>query len=205
MPRTTDARSGRTKQEGADTSRLGAFSDAVIAVIITIMVLELRPPEAPTLEALLRLWPTVISYVVSYVFIAIIWVNHHHLLRLVQRVTPRLIWQNFVHLFVVSLLPFATSWIAQSRLAPTPMAVYAAIFVLVDLAYLVFEREVLAQADAVAMPERSQRLARRRTLVALAIFVGATIAAPFIPWLGFGLICAALILYLRPEALARPG
>ncbi len=64
------------KQEGADTSRLGAFCDAVIAVIITIMVLELRPPEAPTLEALLQLWPTVISYVVSYIFIANIWVNH---------------------------------------------------------------------------------------------------------------------------------
>jgi uncharacterized membrane protein len=191
------------RREGSDTARLGAFSDGVIAVIITIMVLELKAPEAPTLEALLQLWPTVISYVVSYLFIAIIWVNHHHLLHFVHSVSPRLIWLNFVHLFAVSLVPFATSWMARTHLAPTPVAIYAAIFVLVDGAYLVFEREVLAQVDASVLTERSRRLAQRRTFVALATFVAATIAAPFVPWLGFGMICAALILYLRPEALSR--
>lgn len=101
------------------TERLGAFSDAVIAVIITVMVLELKAPEdATTFSALLPLWPTA----VSYLFIAIIWLNHHHLLRFVKHVTPALIWVNFAHLFFVSLVPFTTAWIARTHLASAPVA-----------------------------------------------------------------------------------
>jgi uncharacterized membrane protein len=81
----------------------------VFAVLITIMVLELKPPEQPTFAALLPLWPTALSYAVSYEFIAIVWVNHHHLLRLTDYPSPRLIWINFAHLFMVSLVPFATA------------------------------------------------------------------------------------------------
>src|SRR5260370_19975422 len=124
--------------------RLGAFSDAVLAVIITIMVLELKAPEEATFPALLPLWPTAISYAVSYLFIAIIWLNHHHLLRFVSQTTPALIWVNFAHLFGVSLVPFATAWIARTQLASVPVAVYSAIFFFVDNAHLVFygpERE----------------------------------------------------------------
>jgi uncharacterized membrane protein len=183
------------------TDRLAAFSDAVMAVIITIMVLELKAPEDTTFQSLLPLWPTAIGYAVSYLFVAIIWINHHHLLRFVRHATPRLIWINFAHLFVVSLLPFAIAWMARSQLAAAPVTVYAAIFLLVDTAYLVFEREILAQADSSMMPDRARLLARRRSLVALAIFAGATLTSPFIPLLGFGLICCALVLYVRPEAL----
>jgi len=122
-------------QRGATTERLGSFSDAVFAVIITIMVLELKPPEHPTLAALLPLWPTALSYVVSYYFIAIVWLNHHHLLRFFPHATPRVIWMNFVHLFMVSLVPFSTAWVADTQLAAVPVFVYAAVFVLVNLAY----------------------------------------------------------------------
>lgn len=192
------------REQGMTTARLGAFSDGVIAVIITIMVLELKAPDAPTFTALLPLWPTAASYVVSYLFIAIIWVNHHHLLHFVRFASPRLIWINFAHLFVVSLLPFATAWMARTRLAPAPVAVYATIFVLVNIAYLVFEREALAQADPSAVPERTRRLAGRRSLAGLAIFAVAALTAPEVPLLGFALICCALVLYLRPEAISRP-
>jgi uncharacterized membrane protein len=89
----------------------------VFAVIITIMVLDLRPPPQATLAALLPLWPTALSYAVSYLFIAIVWVNHHHLLRFAEHATPRLIWVNFAHLFMVSLVPFSTAWVANTRLA----------------------------------------------------------------------------------------
>jgi uncharacterized membrane protein len=181
------------------TDRLAAFSDGVIAVIITVMVLELKAPEAPQLTDLYPLWPTAISYAVSYLFVAIIWINHHHLMNFVRCSTPRLIWLNFAHLFAVSLLPFATAWVARSHLAPIPVAVYGAIFVLVDIAYLVFEREVLAQADASAMPDGARKLARRRSMAAFAIFGVATCVAPFVPFLGFGLICCALVLHVRPE------
>ena len=82
--------------------RLSAFSDGVFAVLITVLVLELRPPEIPTFAALLALWPTWLSYAVSYVFIAIVWVNHHHLFGYAEVATPRLVWSNFAHLFGIS-------------------------------------------------------------------------------------------------------
>jgi uncharacterized membrane protein len=113
------------------------FSDAVFAVLITILVLELKPPHADTFDALLPLWPTGLSYAVSYAFIAIVWVNHHHLFSYAEATTPRLVWFNFAHLFSVSLIPFTTEWIADTRLASAPVALYAAVFVLVNITYLV--------------------------------------------------------------------
>ena len=180
--------------------RLAAFSDAVIAVIITVMVLELRAPEEATFAALLPLWPTVISYAVSYLFIAIVWLNHHHLLRFVRQVTPALIWVNFAHLFWVSLVPFTTSWIARTHLASAPVATYAAIFVCVNIAYLVFERQALAQADTTQMPQHARRMAKRRSFATLSIFTGAIVVSVFAPRFGFALVCTALLPYLTPQA-----
>src|ERR1700756_4495586 len=130
------------EKEAAD--RLAAYSDAVFAGIVTIMVLELKAPDQAAFSTLWTLWPTAISYAVSYLFIAIIWINHHYLWRFVGPPTLRLIWINFIHLFMVSLLPFATAWISGTRLASSPMVFYAALFVCIDIAYNIFEREVLA-------------------------------------------------------------
>ncbi|NVB84952.1 MAG: DUF1211 domain-containing protein [Kofleriaceae bacterium] len=185
------------RDEPETANRLAAYSDAVFAVIVTVMVLELRAPEQATLSALWHLWPTVISYVVSYLFIAIIWINHHYLWTFVGAPTLKLIWINFVHLFLVSLLPFTTAWIAGTRLASTPVALYGGLFVCVDLAYNVFERYVLRHAD---VSEHTIRMARRRSLVVLAIFAAAMLVATVAPRVGFGLICAALLLHVRPEA-----
>jgi uncharacterized membrane protein len=190
------------REQRTTADRLGAFSDGVIAVIITIMVLELKAPEQATFSALLPLWPTAISYCVSYLFIAIIWLNHHHLLRFVDHTTPALIWVNFAHLFGVSLVPFATAWIARTHLASVPVAVYAAIFVCVNIAYRVFERQALEQADFTQVPEAVRRIARRRSLVTLVIFFTAMVTALAAPRIGFALICCALLPYLTPEALA---
>ena len=109
-------------QRKATLERLSAFSDGVFSVIIKIMVLELKPPEHPSLAALLPLWPTGLSYVLSYTFIAIVWVNHHHVLQYAEVPTPRLIWRNFAHLFSVSLVPFSTAWIARTQLASEPIS-----------------------------------------------------------------------------------
>jgi uncharacterized membrane protein len=187
-------------EEVATAHRLAVFSDAVIAVIMTVLVLDLRAPDQPAFSALLPLWATAISYAVSYLFIAIIWVNHHYLMRLVGPPTIRLIWVNFAHLFLVSLLPFATAWIARTRLAAAPVAFYAALFVCVDIAYNVFEQEVLARAKATHVSDRVRRMARRRSLAVLAIFASAVLVAFVAPRLGFGVICSGLILHLRPEA-----
>lgn len=187
------------REQETTTERLGFFSDAVIAVIITIMVLELKAPEQPTFSALLPLWPTAISYAVSYLFIAIIWLNHHHLLRFVHHVTPALIWVNFAHLFAVSLVPFTTAWIARTELASAPVAFYAAIFVCVNVAYRIFERQALDQADITQISQRARRMARRRSLTTLLIFVAAMLCALIAPRIGFALICCALLPYLTPE------
>jgi uncharacterized membrane protein len=185
--------------EKLTADRLAAYSDAVFAVIVTIMVLELKAPDQPGFPALWPLWPTAISYAVSYLFIAIIWINHHHLMRFVGPPTLALIWINFVHLFMVSFLPFATAWIARTRLASSPMVFYAGLFVCIDLAYNVFERQVLTHADYTRVTPHVRRVARRRSLVVLASFTTAMLVAFATPRVGFALICGALILHLRPE------
>ena len=100
----------------------------------------------------------------------------------------------------VSLVPFATAWIARTQLASAPVAVYAAIFVCVNIAYLVFERQVLRQADTTLIPERARRMARRRSLATLSIFVSAMLVSLYAPRVGFALICCSLLTYLTPEA-----
>jgi uncharacterized membrane protein len=179
--------------------RLGSFSDAVFAVIITIMVLELKPPAEPTFAALGPLWPTFLSYVVSYLFIAIVWVNHHHLMRFVDHPSSRLIWVNFVHLFFVSLVPFSTAWVAQTRFAAVPVAIYAGVFVLVNAAYVSFVRIAVSQASDHDMPARTRRMTKLRSELTLAGFAVAGVVALTFPVVGFALVCAALFTYLRPE------
>ena len=186
-------------EDEATAHRLTAYTDAVFAVIVTIMVLELDAPDQPAFSALWPLWPTVVSYAASYLFIAIIWINHHHLMRFVRAPSLRLIWINFAHLFLVSFLPFATAWVARTKLASPPVVLYAGLFVCIDIAYNVFEREVF-RAEPSQVSARTRRMARRRSLAVLAIFTSAILVAFAAPRLGFGLVCAALILHVRPEA-----
>lgn len=106
---------GITMLRRATPERLSFFSDAIFAVLITVLVLELRPPESPTLRALLLLWPAWLSYL----FIAIVWTNHHYLMRYATEASSRLVWFNFAHLFSMSLLPLSTAWMAVSELGKT--------------------------------------------------------------------------------------
>jgi len=182
---------------GSVTDRLWAYSDGVFAVIVTIMVLQLKPPHSADLSALSTLWPTFISYVVSYVFIAIIWINHHYLTRFIDHPSLALTWTNFIHLLFVSLLPFTTAWMAQTKLSRSPVTVYAGLFLCAATAYNVLERHILSQTDHLS--SRTRRIARRRSLFALSLFAAATVAAAVRPWLGFGMICTALVLHMKPD------
>lgn len=188
-------------QERDGTHRLTLFSDAVFAVIITILVLDLKPPAEHSFAALLPLWPTGVSYAISYWFIAIAWVNHHHVMRFAQTSTARLTWANFAHLFTVSLVPFSTAWIADSRLAPAPVSLYAAVFVLVNATYLALCWEVMdrPKLDDTAM----RQMMRTRSWLTLGLFTAAAVLALFIPVGGVVLICFCLILYVRPEFRTR--
>ncbi|HEY4365718.1 MAG TPA: TMEM175 family protein [Steroidobacteraceae bacterium] len=180
--------------------RLNAFSDGVFAIIITILVLELRAPESASFAALLPLWPTALSYAVSYFFLAIVWVNHHHLLQYAEIATPRLIWGNFAHMFSMSLLPFATAWMADTRLAPVPVSVYAGVFVLVNATYLLLCWEVVDRPQQENVPARTRRMMRMRSVLTLAAFAVASLIALKYPLGGLGLICACLLFYVKPEA-----
>lgn len=186
-------------QNKASTERLAAFSDAVFAVIITIMVLDLKPPAEPALRALLPLWPTFLSYVVSYLFIAIIWVNHHHLMRFASHATTRLIWWNFAHLFMISLVPVTTMWIAATRLAAAPVLVYALVFVFIEIAYIAFERTALAQTTDREFAPGLRRIAHLRSWLALGMFAAAVVVSFWAPYVGFGMVCCVLLIYLSPR------
>ena len=182
--------------------RVGAFSDGVFAVLITILVLELRPPKSYTFSALLPEWPTGLSYVVSYVFIAIVWVNHHHLFGYAEVATPRLVWSNFAHLFSVSLIPITTEWIAESRLAAAPVTLYASVFVLVNITYLELCQEAVDRPAHEDLPQRMRRLLQMRSFFTIGVFAAAAVVALWWPVAGMVLICLCLAGYLRPDVPA---
>jgi uncharacterized membrane protein len=183
----------------ATPERLTAFSDGVFAVLITVLVLELRPPQFPTFDALLLLWPTWLSYAVSYVFIAIVWTNHHHLMRYASELMPRLMWLNFAHLFSVSLLPLSTAWMAVSELAPQPVAFYAAIFFVVNVTYMSLIWGLLDHTPVGEVSPAVRRIMRVRSIATLCLFGLAAVVALTYPLVGLGICCCCLIVYLNPD------
>jgi uncharacterized membrane protein len=184
----------------ATPERLGALSDGVFAIIITILVLDLRAPKSASIQAILSLWPQGLSYAVSYLLLAIVWVNHHYLFRYAALATPRLLWGNFAHLFSVSLVPFATSWIAETRLGAIPVALYAAIFVVINATYLILCWEAVDRAEQEDLSPHVRQMMRRRARATLLVFACAAVVALWWPFAGMSLICLCLLFYLRPEA-----
>jgi uncharacterized membrane protein len=130
-----------------DRRRLEAFSDGVIAILITIMVLELRPPAGADLAALLPLTPIFLSYVLSFVYLAIYWNNHHHLFQAVQRVNGRVLWMNMHLLFWLSLISFITAWMGENNFAAGPVALYGMVLLMAACAYYLLVRSLLALHD----------------------------------------------------------
>jgi TMEM175 potassium channel family protein len=183
----------------ATPERLSAFSDGVFAVLITVLVLDLRPPALPTFEALLLLWPTWLSYAVSYLFIAIVWTNHHYLMRYATEVSSRLLWFNLVHLFSMSLLPFTTAWMAVSELSPQPVAFYAAVFFLVNATYIGLIWELIGRAPSDEISPTVRRIMRFRSITTLCLFGVAAVVALKYPLAGLGICICCLIVYLKPD------
>jgi uncharacterized membrane protein len=123
--------------------RLTAFTDGVLAIIVTIMVLELKPPHGTSLQDLAGLWPVVLSYVLSFIYIAIYWNNHHHFFHLVKRVDGAVLWANLHLLFWLSLIPFATAWMGENQFAATPTALYGASLLMAAIAFFIMERVII--------------------------------------------------------------
>ena len=141
-------------------TRLEAFSDGVLAIIITIMVLEIKVPHEPTPEALLALLPVFLSYLLSFVYVGIYWNNHHHMLHTCERVTGPILWANLHLLFWLSLLPWATGWMGENHFAALPTAVYGVVLLVAALAYYVLQQTIVASQG----PHSLLRLAIGRDL-----------------------------------------
>jgi uncharacterized membrane protein len=194
---------GMATRDGVE--RLAAFSDGVIAILVTIMVLDLHAPHGVGLAAMWPLWPTLVSYVLSFLFVCIGWVNHSQLLRQVERVSPGLIWSNMAFLFTLSLIPFGTAYMAEQRLAPFTVAVYAFIFLMSTVAFIPFEA-VVARQNRVH-PERAagDRRALVRNGVALVLYAAAIPMAYWSRWGAFAMIVGCSLLYFAPERIRRWG
>ena len=125
-------------------ARLEAFSDGVLAIIITIMVLELKVPHGHAISVLIPLLPVFLSYILSFVYIGIYWNNHHHMLHTVGRVSGGILWANLHLLFWLSLFPFATGWMGENHFAPVPTALYGVVLLMAALAYWILQRTIIA-------------------------------------------------------------
>src|SRR2546421_9027848 len=124
------------------TNRLEAFSDGVLAIVITIMVLELKVPHDVQLSALKPILPVFLSYVLSFTYLGIYWNNHHHMLHTVKDVSGGILWANLHLLFWLSLFPFATAWIGENHVAPTPTALYGFVLLMAAIAYYILQRAI---------------------------------------------------------------
>jgi uncharacterized membrane protein len=178
--------------------RLEAFSDGVIAIILTIMVLELRPPHGHALADLAPLLPKVLAYLMSFVFLGIYWNNHHHLMHAVERVSGRVLWANLHLLFWLSLVPFATAWMDEAGAEPEPVALYGVVLLLASVAYFVLTRALLA----VHAPDSRLASALGADWKGKASVVAYLLAIPlaFVScWLSIGIYVAVAVTWFVPD------
>jgi len=125
-------------------TRLEAFSDGVIAILITIMVLEMKVPHGATLEVLLPVWPVFVSYILSFIYVGIYWNNHHHMLHTCHKVTGGILWANLHLLFWLSLIPFASGWVGENHFASAPAALYGVVLLMSAIAYFILQQQIIA-------------------------------------------------------------
>jgi uncharacterized membrane protein len=180
------------------TNRLEAFSDGVIAIIITIMVLELKPPNDPDVHSLVRIWPTFSAYVLSFIIIAIYWVNHHHLIHLVSRVDAGILWANMNLLFWLSIVPWATVYLGENHLLPFPVALYAAVSTIGAIAFFILRASIARHHHEPEFKKLNKKMARKN-LIAIAIYIGAIMSAFLYVPLALTLIALPAAMYFVPE------
>ncbi len=178
--------------------RLEAFSDGVIAIIITIMVLEMKVPHGADLAALRPLLPVFLSYVLSYVNVGIYWNNHHHLLHAARHVSGRVLWANLLLLFWLSLFPFCTGWMGENHFASLPTALYGVVLLMAAYSYLVLQQAIVA-VDGASSPLATAVGADRKGLVSRLLYMAAIAAAFVRPWIAWALYVAVALLWFVPD------
>jgi uncharacterized membrane protein len=180
-------------------NRLEAFSDGVLAIVLTIMVLELKVPHGDAgLDALGPLVPVFLSYLLSFVYIGIYWNNHHHLLQAAQRVNGRVLWANLHLLFWLSLLPFVTGWMGENGFATWPVALYNLDLLMAGIAYFILSRALVKHHGADS--PLAQAVGRdRKGAISVVAYVAAVVLTPFSRWIGVALSVVVALMWIIPD------
>lgn len=179
-------------------NRLEAFSDGVLAIIITIMVLELKVPHGDSLEVLGPLWPIFSSYVLSFVYLGIYWNNHHHMLHASHKVTGPILWANLHLLFWLSLVPFVTGWMGENHFAPVPTAVYGGVLLLAAIAYFILQQTIIASQGADSLLKKAIGGDWKGKLSPI-LYVVAIISTFWSEWFSLSLYCLVALIWLVPD------
>jgi uncharacterized membrane protein len=179
-------------------NRLEAFSDGVIAIIITIMVLELKVPHDPDFRALIPLWPVFMSYVLSFIYVGIYWNNHHHMLHAVKEVSGGVLWANLHLLFWLSLIPFVTAWMGENHFETGPTAAYGFVLFMCAFAYSLLARRLVVNHDKNATLAAALGDDRKGKL-SIALYLTGVALAFFAAWLGFLVYAGVAVLWLIPD------
>jgi uncharacterized membrane protein len=180
------------------TNRIEAFSDGVMAILITIMVLELKAPHDPTPASLARMWPVFFAYVLSFIIIAIYWVNHHHLIHLISRVDAVILWANMNLLFWISLIPWVTVYLGDNHALPFPVALYAAVSIAGALSFYLLRASIARHHHDLEFKRLNKRMARKN-LIALVIYIAAIAMAFIYTPLALVMIALPAAMYFLPE------
>jgi uncharacterized membrane protein len=178
--------------------RLEAFSDGVFAIIITIMVLELKVPHEASFEAISELLPVFLSYVLSYMNVGIYWVNHHHLLQVTKKVNAAVMWANIHLLFWLSLIPFTTGWMGENNFATLPTAVYGGVLIMAAIAYTILQITILRLHGTESALTKAIGADVKGKLSVGIYFLGIMIAF-WLPWLGASLYLLNAIIWFVPD------
>ncbi|HMF56536.1 MAG TPA: TMEM175 family protein [Pyrinomonadaceae bacterium] len=178
--------------------RLEAFSDGVIAILITIMVLELRIPHGTVLDALRPLLPVFLTYLLSFVFLGIYWNNHHHMLQATKQINGKILWANLHLLFWLSLIPFVTGWMGENHFAPLPTAVYGAVLLMAAVAYTILQTLIVAEQDtnSVLATAVGNDLKGKLSMV---LYLVAIPSAFVHQWISDGLYVIVALIWLVPD------
>jgi len=181
-----------------ETNRVEAFSDGVLAIIITIMVLELKVPHEPTLSALQPVLPVFLTYVLSFVYLGIYWNNHHHLLKATRRASAGIMWTNLHLLFWLSLFPFVTGWAGENHFEAAPTAVYGAVLFMAAVAYYLLQLAIVRQEgrDSKLAASLGSDLKGKMSPVLYALAIGVTFVEP---WISAGIYMLVAAIWLVPD------
>ena len=181
-------------------TRMEAFSDGVLAIVITIMVLELKLPEQGSsgMRDLVPLIPVFLSYVLSFIYIGIYWNNHHHMLHTLQRVTGPILWANLHLLFWLSLVPFATAWLGRNHLEAAPVALYGVVLLLAGVAYFILQSCIIRSQGPDSILRRAVGTDWKGK-ASLVLYSGAVVCALVAPWLALLIYGLVALLWLVPD------